>query len=208
MTTKLGLYNEALREIGERRLASLTEAQPMRYRLDDVYTSAIRYVLEQGLWNTAMRSIELPAQVSIDPNFGYDYAFEQPSDLVRLAALCSDASMIETVREYADERGYWWANVAPLYVSYVSDDTEYGLDLSRWPETLARFAALELAERIVVPGTASESKLERIDKMRKRALIDARSKDAMSGPNRKGVRSSWLQARMSGSSLDGTGRGL
>ena len=37
MATKLGLYNRALRVLGETKLSSLSEAREPRYILDDIY---------------------------------------------------------------------------------------------------------------------------------------------------------------------------
>lgn len=208
MATKLGLYNGALLEIGERRLASLSENRAPRYALDETWDGTLRLVLEEGLWNFAMRSQEIAYSTSVTPDFGYTYAFAQPSDMVRLAALCSDATMRLTIDQYVDEAGYWWANVDTIYASFVSDDTGYGADLSRWPATFEKYVTLELASAVCVRITGSEAKLDRIEKMKKRALMNARSKDAMSSANRRVQKSNWLEARLQGSRINGTGRGL
>jgi hypothetical protein len=45
--SKLGIYNDALRILGERKLSSISEDRPPRYRLDDIYDfGAIEYCLE------------------------------------------------------------------------------------------------------------------------------------------------------------------
>lgn len=208
MTTKLALYNQALLEIGERRLTGLTEARPPRYALDEVYDPALAFALEQGLWNFGIRSQELTYSASVTPAFGYTYAFEKPSDLVRLSMLTSDESQTSGVEDFSDEAGYWFANIDTMYTSYVSDNASYGMDLARWPATFERYVVLLLASRICDPETASGTKLERIEQKMKRALLDARSKDAMAGSNRYNDKSRWLRARNSGSRLGGTGRGL
>lgn len=208
MASKLGVYNLSLLEIGERSLASLTEARPPRYALDTVYDGLLLYALEQGLWNFGMRAQEIAYDPGIEPAFGYDYAFEKPDDLVRLNTLTTDASGTMPVEDFADEAGYWYANVDTVYTTYVSDDASYGLDLTKWPATFERYFVLLLAERICNRETASENKLERIKRDCKKALIDARSKDAMAGPNAFRDKANWLMVRNSGSRLNGTGRGL
>ena len=60
----------------------------------------------------------------------------------------------------------------------------------------------------MLPGISGLDLLERIKRDCKKALIDARSKDAMAGPNYYRDKSNWLRARNSGSRLNGTGRGL
>jgi len=208
MATKLGVFNLCLLELGERPLSSLSEARPPRYALDAVYDGALLYALEQGLWNFGMRAQEIAYDPNIDPAFGYDYALEKPSDLVRLNTLTTDAAGLMPLEEYADEAGYWYANSDAVYTTYVSNNASYGLDLTLWPATFERYFVLLLAERICSRETASESKLERLKRDCKKALIDARSKDAMAGPNYFRDKSNWLRARNSGSRLNGTGRGL
>ncbi len=207
-TSKLALYNQALTEIGERSLSDLTENRPPRHALDAVYDTALRYALEQGLWNFAIRTQELTESPSLDPLFGYTYGFEHPDDLVRIAAMTSDGTLQTAIEEYADENGYWWTNQDTIYVSYVSDDTDYGLDLSKWTSTFERYVVLLLASRICNRETASETKLERLARDTKKALLDARSKDAMAGNRMHREKSNWLNARLRNSRINGTGRGL
>jgi hypothetical protein len=59
-TTKLSLYNGALRELGSRKLSSLSENRESRRVLDDIWDGGFRdEILESGLWTFAVRSIEI-----------------------------------------------------------------------------------------------------------------------------------------------------
>lgn len=198
MTSKLALYNGALRAVGQRRLATLTEVQESRYVLDDVYSEALNYMLEQGAWNFAIRSIEKQPEASITPTFGFANAFEKPSDWVRTCALSANEYFNPPLVEYLDERGYWWADTTPLYVRYVSNSTDYGLNLAAWPSTFTRYAELYLAFLICPTIQNSDTTTADAEKRMKRALTDARSKDAMNDPVAFPPQGSWTRSRMAG----------
>src|SRR5574343_760692 len=127
MATKISLYNNALLLLGERTLASLTESREVRRLLDKVWARpVVRECLEAGLWRFAMRTVELTYSPSVEPPFGYRYAFDRPSDLVRTAAVCQDEYLREPLLQYQIEGEYWYAELDTIYVRYVSDDDAYG----------------------------------------------------------------------------------
>jgi len=195
LATKIGLYNAALREIGETKLSSLSEARGPRYTLDDVYDDALLYCLEQGQWNFAMRTVQIDSDDSIDPQFGYSFAFDKPSDWIRTCGISASETVHPPLLDYKDEGDYWHANVDPLYVQYVSSNASYGLDLTKWPATFTRFVELYLAARIAKPTADNESVLDRIKRDLKIAKADALSKDAMNEAVRFAPSGSWILAR-------------
>lgn len=196
MASKLSLYNGALRLLGERKLASLTENREPRRVLDDAWDSdALRYCLEQGLWNFATRTVELTYSPSVDPDFGYQYAFDKPTDFVRLVGISLDEYFASPFNSWTDEAGFWFCDNDTIYVRYVSDDASYGADYSLWPETFAKyvegFLAMEVAPRIL----QNAAKEDKIDKMLRKLLTDARSKDAMNEPTKFLPPGSWSRSR-------------
>lgn len=199
MTTKLALYNDALLILGEEKLASLSEARAPRYALDDAYDAALRYCLEQGFWNFAMRAVQADSSASVTPTFGYTYAFTKPDDWIRTYRVGDNEQIDPFLEDYVDEPNYWFANCDPLYVKYVSSDTAYGLDLSIWPETFADYVAHYLAKRTCRRITGSHPSDDLIRDER-RARADARSKDAMNEPPGRPPTGSWVTSR--GSTVD------
>ena len=182
MADKLSVFNSSLRLIKQRKLETLTDAELPRYELDAEYDAAIAYVLEMGLWNFAMRTVAIDEDVSVDPAFGYNYAFEKPSDWVRTSIIAPNPRMFPRMgaNEYLDESGYWSANTTPIYVSYVSNGASYGLNLSAWPATFTRAVEFELAYRISPTITSFTDKdSERLELRKHRALKNAASKDAL-----------------------------
>ncbi len=203
MATQLSLYNEALRLCGERKLASLSENREPRRILDSVWdANAINYCLEQGQWNFAMRTAKIESNPSMQPPFGYQYAFDRPNDLIRISGLCSDEYFNNPLLEYEEEAGYWFADVDEIYIRYVSNDASYGNDYSLYPETYMRYVATYLAVEIVDRLTQNASLYDKLYGLMKRRLTDARSKDAMADPTKFLPTGSWVRSRRGGSSSD------
>lgn len=199
MTTQLSLYNGALRLLGERKLGSLSENREPRYLLDDVWAdNGVRYCLEQGQWNHAMRTSSLEYDSGVEPDFGYSRAFAKPGDFVRLAGISDNDQFAGPFDRYEDESGYWFADVDTLYLRYVSDGTGFGLDLSLWPETFTRYVQAHFAAEISRRLTSGASKTRDIEALAQRRLTDARSKDAMNEPTRYPPRGNWVRARHGG----------
>jgi len=205
MTTKLQVYNGALRRLGERELASLSENREPRRVLDAVWADGfVDAVLEQGFWNHAMRTVSLDYEPSIDPPFGLQYAFEKPSDCIRIAAMSTDEMFDTPLIEYNDEGNYIYANSQTIYIRYVSNGASYGGDLSTWPETFGAYAVSLLAATICPRITQSDAKTDLLGKETRKLLIDARSKDAMKESPQFMPKGKWARSRNSG--LNSTSR--
>lgn len=197
--SRLGLYNEALRLLGERRLASLTEARDHRYHLDDAYDRVVAYCLEQGFWNFAMRSLQIDASGSIAPQFGFTYAFQKPDDWVRTYIISPTECLDLWPSRFNDEAGIWYAEVNPLWARYISNDPAYGMNLGNWPETFGNYVSCRLALQTCPSiSSGSSEKLDMIAKAERRAKIDARAKDAMNEPPGFPPMGTWAQSRLNG----------
>lgn len=203
MATQLSLYNEALRICGERKLASITEDREPRRLLDGVWDGgAIDYCLEQGQWNFAMRSAKLEYAPSIDPAFGYKYAFEKPSDYIRITALCTDEYFNVPLTQYTEEGGFWFSDLDEIYIKYVSNDSSYGSDYSLYPQTFMRYVATYLASEIIDRLTQNASLWDKTYRLMQKRLTDARSKDAMAEPTQFLPTGRWISARRGGGNSD------
>jgi uncharacterized protein YneR len=207
MTTQLTLYNGALLVAGERFIASLSVQEEPRRLLDQVWTGAIKYCLEQGQWHFAMRTIQIDYDSSIEPDFGYRRAFVKPDDWVNTSGLCSDEYFTSPLTRYIDEAGYWYADLDTLYVRYVSNDSLYGMDLNKWPETFREYVEAYLASRILLKIANSEDKAEKAGKLAEKRLMVAKNKAAMAEPTSFPARGSWSSARNRFPRRDGGGGG-
>jgi len=194
--TTLSLYNGALAILKHRPLATAADDTEARYLLDNEFAKVKSWLLEQGLWNFALRTTMLEPDTGNTPSFGHSYAFEQPEDYVRLNAISADAYFYQTLENYIDEAGYWIASINPLYVSYVSDNTSYGGDLSKWTSLYERAFEYELAHRVAPHLTSmGADAMQEMERKRDKSLRDARSKDALNQPAKRPPSGRLVQSR-------------
>jgi hypothetical protein len=203
VTSQLSLYNQALQFIGQTRISSLAENSEARYLLDTVWSGGgIRRCLEAGQWRFATRTVQIEYDPSIEPNFGYQYAFQKPTDWVRTVSLSADEYFNTPLNQYRDEAGYWWSDIQPLYVGFVSDSSSYGGDLSLWPESFTEYAASYFGVRIAPNISGAVGRIADLKKESKDLLRAAQSNDAMNGPSPTMPRGSWSRSRQSRTNLN------
>lgn len=202
MVTQLGLYNSALSEIlKERKLADLTENREPRRLLDDAWEDgptgdgAVKYCLEMGQWTFATRTVQADYSPSVEPDFGFRYAFDQPTDMVKVCGLWSDPGMQQPLLRYADERHYWYTDLPTIYVSYVSNHADYGGDMSLWPETFKELVSARLAVKIAGKLTQGTGLIALAEKAWKDAKLEATAGDAMRKPTKFLPEGSWNASR-------------
>lgn len=208
--TRLGIYNQALRICGERALASLTEEREPRRLLDQVWSEGgVMACLEEGQWNFAMRAVQIDYDPDVSPAFGLTYGFTKPEDWVRTSGFCSDEQFVVPYRGYKDEPGFWYADITPIYVRYVSNDAAFGGDMTKWPATFGQFVASFFASEIIFKLTSDKERIALVKKEMKDRKRDALNKDAMNDPTGMPFRGSWSRARSGGRTpwSDGGNRG-
>jgi hypothetical protein len=170
--------------------------------LDAVYVGAINYMLEQGFWRFAQRTVKIDYDTSVTPAFGYLRAYLRPSDFVRLYKLCQDEFLLVDLLEYTEEGGHWYGNDDEVYLSYISNHASYGGDLTLWPESFTLYAGYYLATRIVdrlaPPADVGKTGNNNLSLEMKRALDDALTKDAMKGPVQFAPAGNWVSSRARG----------
>lgn len=197
MASKLSIYSGALRALGERRLSSLTEDRASRRELDDAYDDVIANCLEAGYWNFAMRTVELEPSTDAEPQFGFNYAYEKPEDWVRTYRIAASERFDPPLKDFDDEGAYWFADVDPLYVRYVSNDAD-ATNPTAWPRSFVAFVELSLAKAICLNITGSGTSKEEIVRELKKAKADAVAKDAMNQSSESPPAGTWVTSRDGG----------
>lgn len=196
MTDKLSLYNGALNVLGERKLASLTENREPRYKLDDIWDNdLVDRVLQMGQWYFAQRTVQLDANPSITPSFGFQYGFDVPVDWKRTMGVCYDEYFQIPVTRYSREGAWWFCDAEILYIKYVSNDIQYGGDFSLWPpnytEMVEHYLAMKVAPRLTGIDIADSTLLQKY----KLWLAEAKATDAMEEPAKFAPQGSWERSR-------------
>ena len=102
MTSKLSLYNGALRILNTARLATLTDDRPERFILDDVYDDSLTMMLEESDWNFAQRTVQMLATPNLRLDFGFNFGFRRPADFVRLVTLSGNGYFRPTLEDYLE----------------------------------------------------------------------------------------------------------
>lgn len=196
MTSKLTIYNGALTILGERKLATVTENRPARFKLDDIYDNdLLDRVLQHGQWNFAKRTVELQASTSTTPSFGYQFAFDKPTDFIRTLKVAADAFFQQPLTQYEDEASWWFADIETLYASYVSNDSQYGTDFSLWPPNFTEYVEHYLAYKTAPTIAGLNFNEDELEKKKDKKLLEAKATDAMESPTRFLPKGNWASAR-------------
>jgi hypothetical protein len=208
MADKLSVYNEALRYMSQRSLASLTEEGKARRALDREYNNAIDDVLADSLWNFAMKTVEISADTDLDPVFGFQNAFTRPDDFVRLVNISDNEAADTDLPRFDVDKDNWYADVEKIYVKYISNDSAYGYSINDWPRPFASAVAATLAAHTCYEITGDKS-------IRNDCIVIARDKlsaasrlDAMEERVKFSPMGSWAQSRLSGRRSASTRRGV
>lgn len=201
---RLSIYSGALLLCRDKQLASLTENREPRHLLDIIWNKGgVRTCLEQAQWHFAMRSSRLDYNPSIEPDWGPRRAYDKPTDWVLTSGVFQDEYMTTPLTAYKDEVLYIFCDMDQIFVKYVSDDVDYGMDFGKWPGTFNDYVEAYFASQIVhkMPGGA-----ELIDGINHpktgvaaRRLMIAKNKSAMTQPATFPQRGTWVQARHAGS---------
>lgn len=199
MTDKLSLYNSALGYIGTERLnntTGLTENVASRHELDREYDGALRYMLEQAGWKFALRSVELTADPDIEPNFGYEHVFARPTDFVRLAGFSTNGEfLVGTEPDYYEEGPYFYSSNETIFLRYVSDEDDYGMNLGQYPQFYIEALAAWMAYKTVLPISKDRGDRNDILAQHKSHLAVAKRLHAISDPVKVRAPGSWVQSR-------------
>lgn len=176
--TKLGIFNKALRAIGDLRLASLTEDVEARYVLDEAWESCMCFVFTEGLWNFATKTEVITADPGQPPIPGYSFTFDKPVHWIRTITI-SQTSLFDIEANYRDENGRIYANFDTLYIRYISKEKAVDDQIPNWPaafgDAVAMYLAKECAERL----SGSGEKAQVMEQRYKEAIASAKNKDAM-----------------------------
>src|SRR6266436_295039 len=165
--TRLSIYNGACSVIGERVLANISETRETRRALDDIWDrGGVNTCLAMGLWNFAARGIQWNFSPDFSPPWGYQYAFNLPSDWVRWMRVCVDPNLTVPLLQYTDEGQFFFCDLQQLWVKYVSNDANFGMNLAAWPDNCQRYVEAYFGAAIAMRITGDEKKVASAEKTR------------------------------------------
>lgn len=183
------LVNTALIRLGQSPITSLTDQTSKRARLANQLFESVRdSVLSENQWNASVVRAEL-AELTTKPVFGFNRAFQLPSDFLRLIRVGdqfrtgSFPFRIEGRTLVSDE-----ANVKITYVARLKDPT-------RMDEFLKHAITTRLSAELSLALTGSETKFRAMWALYGQAISEARFHDAVQSPIETLGGSEWLDAR-------------
>lgn len=147
--TKLGVYREALRLIGEHDIASTSVDEEPRYVLDAAYDNAVLYCLSLGWWRFAFITTA-PSTSSDTGTPGYTYGFSLPSGWLRTHSV----GVLNGTRVIPVDWMHVTSSTKILvkHSSVVLNYTKAETDETKWPDVfgklVAAYLAFECCERI------------------------------------------------------------
>lgn len=194
--TKKSFYNGALRRVGERKLDTVTDNVPQRFHLDTIWDEdPIQHMLESYNWVFAHKTLEWNYNSAIEPDFGYQYAFDVPSDYVRLAEISADENFHYPLRRYTKEGEYFFCDLQTFYLKYVSNDTSYGKDYSKFTVSFEHMVATYMAMELCPALNKSKEKRKELEEMYEKYERKAKNIDYIELPTRFPPQSSWARSR-------------
>lgn len=198
MATKISIYNEALRAIGDLRLSSISEDTEARYVLDDAWADCVELVFTEGLWNFATITTTLTAESPSTPIPGFTFSFAKPANWLRTITIANNSLFTEEA-VYRDENGKIYANFSTLYIRFISSAKSADNQMSTWPPAFSRLVAACLAKECAERLSGSSSKAEAIAAQYKEILAATKNKDALDQSKMIFKPGSWVRS-MRGSS--------
>jgi hypothetical protein len=199
MSSKLSLYNDALRAIGDLRLSSLTEDTEARYVLDDAWPDCVEFMFTEGLWNFATKTQVINADPGQPVIPGFSFVFDKPLHWVRTITI-SNNSLFTEEAVYRDEGNKIYSNWDELYIRFISSEKAVDDQVVNWPPTFAKAVAACLARECAERLSGSGAKAEALDAQYKDVLANAKNKDALDQSKMIFRPGSWVRS-MRGSSM-------
>ena len=184
--TPTSICNSALAKIGAPTITSLEEQNKGARLCKRLYPTFRDDVLASYPWNFAITRVELAQLADVTPAFGYTYAYQLPSDCLRV---------LETEtkdQEWKIEGRYLVTDEASIFIKYIRREENSSLFSIMFAEALAYRLAMELA----YPITQNASLRDRFEKAYKEVLRDARTNDSQEGTPEDFFADDWLGSRI------------
>ncbi len=199
MATKLEIYNIALGHLGSVRLDILNENRPDRREIDAKYAISAQTMLEKACWVFALRTQQWEADTDLEPLFGRPYVFTLPDEFCRIRLIATDERQENEDLTYKREGRLIYSDHPTLYVTFVSNDADYGLDLGKYPALYTKAFGAQLALDAALPINKSEATRNNRLGIAERDFRIARGVDAVDERVKRKPVSSWVRSRFNGS---------
>ena len=194
MADKLQIWKTALVHLGAAQIQTLTDNVSATATFEAAYPGIVEEAFSEGDWDFATTTAQLVETTSASVSYTTTYA--HPADLHRIVAVSNDPKFRYPFTEYVNEGGAIHADTSPCYIRYIAT-TKIATEAD-WPPSFWRYVAAKLAHETCERVTQSTSSMEKLEKIKDKALKRARSVDARTKPVVKVSHGSWVRARQGG----------
>lgn len=185
MASEIGIANSALIQLGAKPIMSLSDSNINAERIASVIEMVREEVLAVFPWNCATKQQAL-AMIDSTPLFGWDYAYQLPTDCLRVIKMQDDDYT------YSVQSGMLLTDQDEAIIEYIWRNTNYGT----YPPHLASSIASRLAAEIAFAVTASLQKEQAMYQVYTSKLEQAKGLDYQEGiPELEEIESSWISKR-------------
>lgn len=201
MPTKLGIFNESLRILGQTLLTTPDAQVESARQLRDAWDSVVPACYEIAPWKFLTTRAVLARSVDT-PVFGWDYYYDLPGDYVRTVQISPTGRPDDDLTDFDIEKGKVATNAGALYLRYISSDL-MTLAPGDWTQAFADLVGATLAIRTA--PKLNPSALEAASQMEARYRTTALSTDAIKSPPPRRQKGSLARAVTLGNRLSEQG---
>jgi hypothetical protein len=174
MANLVEIANMALGEVGSQTITTIDDASTPAANCKRFIYQAIREALERGRWKCARKPAVL-ARLTDAPLFGWAYAFQLPTDYVRLVSF-NETDSEEQFQELFERQGdTLLTDEDAVSIIYVRDLTQTGNDVNLMGPLLTKACYINLAAKIAWPLQQSRTLKESLEQSFEDAIRKAKS---------------------------------
>lgn len=194
MPSKVSIFNNALRLLGEPEVVAVTSDTKYAKRLSNAWDDEVRSWFEDKDWIFA-RSVEQLTRVT--PTIaGWTYTFNLPATNWRVLKVSRDTVPHMPGIDYELRGGKVLTDSETTYLHFI--DNVIVEQIGSWPQKFADALAARLAEAVYPATDESNSTRDRIEKVRARRVKDAKAFDDQIRAQRQPPRGRYITARRHG----------
>lgn len=188
----LKVYNDALQIMGLPHMVDAFDDSAARVALDVALNNdLVQDLLEEYSWHFPSKIVKIDYDPSLETDWGYEYAFNKPADMVRFMGIFTDDRQKQPLKRYHDESGNFYADVTEIYIHYISDDD---LDNpANWPVIFRKLVAAQMA-RDAAPSIPMAN-IDNVMYVHKDRIDTAQNTDAFQSPPQVIGQGAWVSSR-------------
>lgn len=194
--TEVSICNYALRLVGGDRITVLDSTTTNGARCDDLFDFLRDDLLRCHHWNFATRMAQLTV-AGDTPTFEYDFAYTLPSDWLRTISVhdndAASGNLDFLEMDLGDGTRVLATSADQCYIKYVAQIT----DVTQFSADFVMAFQLSLARDLAVVVANSNTLEDTLAARATKALIRAKSADALGNPAPRRPAGSWATSRQS-----------